>query len=147
MNDRINGVKAGTGIRASWGNDIVDQLRRLHLIPGNGIKISTSSKGTVISLDKVEETSGSNVNAISDVIPCVVESSSDEGGYHGYSVTLYANGFGEAQTGTGTLYIPELATHTKLPNKTSILAHVCLTTYTESDEDGDDTTPPAQGGE
>ena len=72
--DRINGVKAGTGIRASWGNDIVDQIRRLHLIPGNGIKISTTSKGTRIDLDLPQESSASNVNAISDVIPCVVYS-------------------------------------------------------------------------
>lgn len=137
--DRINGVRAGTGIRASWGNDVIDQLRRLHLIPGNGIKVSTSSKGTRIDLDLPQESS-SNANAIaSDVIPCIVGNSN---GAKGYDVTLYANGFGEAQTGTGTLYIPELSTHTKLPYDTSILAHVCEATYTQSGQSGD--TPPSQ---
>ena len=134
--DRINGVKAGTGISARWGNDIVDQIRRLHLIPGNGIKISTTSKGTRIELDlPQEQAGGSNVNAISDVIPCLVYNSSD--GYRGYDVYLYANGFNERSTGNGRLYVPELATHTKVPYGTSILAHVCLTTYTESDEENE----------
>lgn len=136
MNDRINKVVPGTGIRASWGNDVIDQLRRLHLIPGNGIKISTSSKGTRIDLDLPQESSASNVNAISDVIPCVVYRSSSDG-YKGYAVSLYANGFNEGSTGDGRLYVPELATHTQLPYGTSILAHVCLTTYTESDEENE----------
>lgn len=135
--DRINGVRAGTGISAKWGNDIVDQLRRLHLIPGNGIKISTSAKGTRIDLDLPQEQSSSSGVAISDVIPCLVK---DATGVGGYKVTLYANGFGEAQTGTGTLYIPELSTHTELPYGTSILAHVCEATYTQSGQDGDSPT-------
>ena len=137
MQDRINKVVPGTGIRASWGNDVIDQLRRLHIIPGNGIKVSTSSKGTVISLDKVEETSNASGVAMSDVIPCLVK---DATGVGGYKVTLYANGFGETQTGTGTLYIPELSTHTELPYGTSILAHVCEATYTQSGQDGDSPT-------
>lgn len=145
--DRINGVRAGTGISAKWGNDIVDQIRRLHLIPGNGIKVSTTSKGTRIDLDLPQEQgTGSNVNAISDVIPCVVYSTSDISAYQGYGVYLYANGFDQGRTGRGTLYIPELATHTSMPSGTSILAHVCLATYTESDEEGDGTNPPQQEG-
>lgn len=134
MNDRINGVKAGTGIRASWGNDIVDQIRRLHIIPGNGIKISTTSKGTRIDLDLPQESSSSSGVAISDVIPCIVTGGS---ALSGYSVYLYAKGFGESSTGYGTLFIPELATHTDIPYSTSILAHVCEATYTQSGQDGD----------
>lgn len=137
MNDRINKVVPGTGIRASWGNDVIDQLRRLHLIPGNGIKISTSSKGTRIDLDLPQEASGSSGVAISDVIPCVVTgptlSLKD-----GYDVTLYANGFGEGPTGDGKLYLPEVATHTTLPIGTSILAHVCPANYTQSDQENED---------
>lgn len=135
--DRINGVKAGTGIRASWGNDIVDQIRRLHLIPGNGIKISTTSKGTRIDLDLPQEPS--NVNAgevVSDVIPCIVTGGSAD--LSGYNVDLYANGFAESRTGSGTLFIPELSTQTDIPYRTSILAHVCKATYTSSDGAGDE---------
>lgn len=140
MNDRINKVVPGTGIRASWGNDVIDQLRRLHLIPGNGIKISTSSKGTVISLDE-EEQSSSSVHAISDVIPCIINETpqgEETGAMAGFNVTLYPNGFLDGTTETGTLYVPEVTTHTQLPQGTSILAHVCLATYMQSDENGDD---------
>lgn len=140
MQDRINKVVPGTGIRASWGNDIVDQIRRLHLIPGNGIKISTTSKGTRIELDLPQESS-SRVNAISDVIPCIINETpegEETGAMAGFNVTLYPNGFLDGTTETGTLYVPEVTTHTKLPKGTSILAHVCLATYMQSDENGDD---------
>ena len=141
MNDRINGVKAGTGIRASWGNDIVDQLRRLHLIPGNGIKISTSSKGTVISLAQGVDTGGAVGGTVSDVIPCIINETpqgEETGAMAGFNVTLYPNGFLDGTTESGTLYVPEVTTHTQLPQGTSILAHVCLATYMQSDENGDD---------
>ena len=140
MQDRINKVVPGTGIRASWGNDVIDQLRRLHLIPGNGIKISTSSKGTVISLDKVEESQSGSVNAISDVVPCLINSTpsgQQVGSMAGFSVIMYPNGFLDNTTENGTLFVPEVTTHTKLPTGTSILAHKCLVTYMQSDEDGD----------
>ena len=137
MNDRINKVVPGTGIRASWGNDVIDQLRRLKIIPGNGIKVSTSAKGTVISLDKVEETSNASGVAMSDVVPCIINQTTDDP-INGYSVDLYANGFQQESTGTGTLYLPEVTTHTKLPINTAILAHICPATFTQSDEDGDE---------
>lgn len=146
MNDRINKVVPGTGIRASWGNDVIDQLRRLHLIPGNGIKISTSAKGTVISLDIPQEQNGGGGVAVSDVIPCIVTGNTDDP-IHGYKVELYPNGLIDS-TGarSGTLYLPEVSTQTKLPNETSILAHVCEATFTQSDEEGDDIAP-SQGGQ
>lgn len=145
MQDRINKVVPGTGIRASWGNDVIDQLRRLHLIPGNGIKISTSAKGTVISLDKVEETSSSSGVAISDVIPCILLSGSSNP-IEGYKVYLYAKGFGEGYTGEGTLYLPEVTPSTQLPMGTAVLAHVCEANFTQSDEQGDDIAP-SEGGQ
>lgn len=145
MQDRINKVVPGTGIRASWGNDVIDQLRRLHLIPGNGIKISTSAKGTVISLDKVEESSSSSGVAISDVIPCILSSGSSSP-IEGYQVELYAKGFGEASTGGGRLYLPEVTPSTQLPMGTAVLAHVCEANFTQSDEQGDDIAP-SEGGQ
>ena len=136
MNDRINKVVPGTGIRAGWGNDVIDQLRRLKIIPGNGIKVSTSAKGTRIELDLPQEAGGSSSKvAISDVIPCKITESGDGAQFSGYSVALYANGFWDASTGTGRLFIPELATQTSLPVGTSILAHVCEATYTQSSQE------------
>lgn len=143
MNDRINGVKAGTGIRASWGNEVVDQIKRLQLIPGNGIKISTSSKGTRIELDLPQESVSNAEGGISDVIPCIVTGGTAE---QGYSATLYANGLGERSTGNGTLWCPELATQSDIPEDSSILAHVCLVTFTQSDEEGEEVGPEPEGG-
>ena len=141
MNDRINKVVPGTGIRASWGNDVIDQLRRLHLIPGNGIKVSTSSKGTVISLKDEGSTINKGDSVTSDVVPCIIRKAGEDeqvGGMQGFAVTLYPNGFFDARnTENGKLYLPEVTTHTQLPVGTSILAHVCPCNYTQSDEPGD----------
>ena len=141
MNDRINKVVPGTGIRASWGNDVIDQLRRLKIIPGNGIKVSTSAKGTVISLDLAEEQVNNAEGVVSDVIPCIVVGEGGGSPTQGYPVDLYANGFNEDSTGSGRLFLPEVTTHTKLPRNTSILAHVCEANFTQSDESSDDIAP------
>lgn len=139
MNDRINKVVPGTGIRASWGNDVIDQLKRLHIIPGNGIKVSTSSKGTVIALKDEGSTGPNNGGGMSDVVPCIINQNTDnDDPINGYNVDLYANGFQQESTGTGILYLPEVTTHTKLPSNTAILAHICPATFTQSDEDGDE---------
>lgn len=145
MQDRINKVVPGTGIRASWGNDVIDQLRRLHLIPGNGIKISTSAKGTVISLDLAEEQINKAEGVVSDVIPCIIAQGT-ENAVEGYQVYLYANGLGESQTDTGKLYLPEVTPSTELPAGACILAHICEANFTQSDEQGDDIAP-SEGGQ
>lgn len=139
MQDRINKVVPGTGIRASWGNEVIDQLKRLHIIPGNGIKVSTSSKGTVIALKDEGSTGSNNGSGMSDVVPCIINQTTDnDDPINGYNVDLYANGFQQESTGTGILYLPEVTTHTKLPSNTAILAHICPATFTQSDEDGDE---------
>lgn len=140
--DRISGVNPGTGIRASWGNGVVDELRRQYIIPGNGIKVTRTTKGTVIEIDSPPEqqAGGTSGEVVSDVIPCLVYGGT---GLTGYDATLYANGLGEKSTGTGTLYCPEVSTHAYLPDGTSVLAHVCPATYTASDEEGDEI---AEGG-
>lgn len=145
MQDRINKVVPGTGIRASWGNDVIDQLKRLHIIPGNGIKVSTSSKGTVISLAQGDESSSASGGTVSDVIPCIVQGGEGDP-LAGFPVTLYPEGFGNDNTESGTLYLPEVTTHTKLPTGTSILAHKCEANFTQSDEEGDDIAP-SEGGQ
>ena len=139
MNDRINKVVPGTGIRASWGNEVIDQLKRLHIIPGNGIKVSTSAKGTVIALKDEGSTGSSKSGGMSDVVPCIINQNTDnDDPINGYNVDLYANGFQQESTGTGILYLPEVTTHTKLPSNTAILAHICPATFTQSDEDGEE---------
>ena len=78
---------------------------------------------------------GGGEGGVSDIVPCLVDSSGDA--LKGFAVTLYANGFDQRQTGRGRLHLPEVATHTQLPVDTSILAHICKATYTQSDESED----------
>lgn len=78
---------------------------------------------------------GSGGGGASDVIPCLVDNNVSN--VEGIAVELYKNGFLERRTGRGTLYLPEVATHTFLPYNASILAHVCKATYTQSDESED----------
>lgn len=42
----------------------------------------------------------------------------------GYSVELYANGRSEASTGSGTVFLPEVALTGTLPSGTWVLAHL-----------------------
>lgn len=65
----------------------------------------------------------------SDVIPALITSGSAAAGYE---VDLYANGYAEARTGTGTLYVMESACNNAfdLPAGTAVLAHLCLVSLT-----------------
>ena len=141
--DRINSPASGDRIRAKWASDIVDQIRRLNIIPGNGIRKTVTSKGVRIDVDVPPDQSGGGGVCISDVIPCIVSGGTAESGY---SADLYANGLGERRTGSGTLWCPELATHSDIPSGSSILAHVCLVTFTQSDENGEEVGPEPEGG-
>ena len=78
---------------------------------------------------------GGGDGGVSDIVPCLTEN--NVANVAGITVSLYKNGFMERRTGRGTLYLPEVATHTFLPGNTSILAHICKATYTQSDESED----------
>lgn len=49
--DRLDEQKAGSPATAKWANEVVDELRRLKIVPGNGIRVTTTGSGTVVSLD------------------------------------------------------------------------------------------------
>lgn len=121
MQDRINKVVPGTGIRASWGNDVIDQLRRLKLIPGNGIKISTSSKGTRIDLDLPQESSSGESSVTGPVIPLYLTSYHSGGAYKG--ATFKVAGTNETNVdGENTIYFPYICPSTTLPLGCTVLA-------------------------
>lgn len=140
--DRIYSPAGGDRIRAKWASDIVDQMRRLNIIPGNGIRKTVTSKGVRLDIDIPPDQGGGGAAVPSDVIPCLVTGGS---ALEGYSVALYAKGFGESSTGTGTLWCPEVSTHTTLPTGTSILAHFCQATFTQSDEEEDEESSDGEG--
>lgn len=56
--DRLNEVQAGSKATAKWANQVVDELRRLKIVPGNGIRVTTTASGTVISLDIPPQAAG-----------------------------------------------------------------------------------------
>lgn len=136
--DRLNEVQAGSKATAKWANQVVDELRRLKIVPGNGIRVTVTGSGTVIALDTPAESSNASGVAISDVIPCKVVGGD---AITGYDVYLYANGIDKNSTSSGKLYLPEVTTMTKIPSETWILAHICEANFTQSDEDGDEIAP------
>ena len=119
--DRINGVKAGTGISARWGNDIVDQIRRLHLIPGNGIKVSTTSKGTRIELDIPQQASSGGGSSTGPVIPLYLTSYYRGGAYKGATFKVAGTDENNVE-GEDTIYFPYICPSTTLPLGCTVLA-------------------------
>ena len=140
MSDRINGVKAGTGIRASWGNDIVDQIRRLHLIPGNGIKISTTSKGTRIELDLPQEQASGGASITGACIPVFLYAFSSGGAYKGATFALPgSNSTSYVTDPEGNrmdhVYFPHVCPSTALPVGCTVLACMVDSESVPSSED------------
>lgn len=137
--DRLSTVKAGDGLSAKWGDNVIAEIRRTTIIPGKGLKKTVTSKGTRLDLvDEIGAGGGGGEAVPSDVIPCIVNGGT---AVDGYSVTLYLNGFDHTNRSdikTGTLFLPEIATHTDLPSGTSILAHICEATFMQSDEQEDE---------
>ena len=140
--DRLTTPRPGDGMSARWAAAVVEEIRRQNIIPGNGIKKTTSSTGTVLEIDtSVFKKSGSG-GVASDVVPCVVDQvpeGQEVGTMQGLYVKLYPNGFLDSgNTENGWLFLPEVTTHTKLPQGASILAHRCQANYMQSDEEGDE---------
>lgn len=133
--DRFSTVKEGDRLSAKWADNVIAEIRRTTIIPGKGLKKTVTSKGTRLDLvDEVGAGGGGGEAIPSDVVPCIVGGGS---AVDGYSVTLYPNGFNHTSK-TGTLFLPEVATHTDIPVGTSILAHICEATFMQSDEQEDE---------
>ena len=61
--DRMRVVKVGDKITAKWANDLISEVRRQNIIPGNGLKKTVTSSGTILSLDTSKKSKG-EVNLI-----------------------------------------------------------------------------------
>ena len=128
--------RPGDGLSARWAAGVVTELRRQELIPGPGLRKTVTAKGTRIDLDPsalgVRKAAGGT-----DVVPCITTGQPAQA-CQGYPAALYADGIGKPSTGSGTLWLPEVTTHTALPSGTPVLAHVCEATWTQSDEEDDE---------
>ena len=146
--DRLTEQQAGNKATAKWANQVVDELRRQHLIPGNGVRLTVTSNGTRLDITVPDEASSeSSEGVVSDVIPCIVDGGT---ALDGYAVTLYLKGFDHSSRSdikNGTLFVPEIATHTDLPRGASVLAHICEATFMQSDEQEDEEDQNTEGGQ
>lgn len=145
--DRLPNIKVGDRITAKLANDITNAIRRQQIIPGPSYRTKTTTQGTVIVFKDEKGGGVPGGGAVSDVIPCIVNGGT---ALDGYSVTLYLKGFDHSSRSdikSGTLFVPEIATHTDLPAGTSILAHICEATFMQSDEQEDEEDQNQEGGQ
>lgn len=90
--------------------------QEVDIISGPGVQVSRSGKTYVVSAD---------IAAADSVLARVDDGSAA----HGYSVTLYGNGMGSGPTGTGTLFLTDVAAdgYADLVVGTVVVAHPATT--------------------
>lgn len=76
---------------------------------------------------------GSSEGVKSDVAPALVRNTGADGTL---SVDVYGNGVFFPRTESGTLVVPELTRHMRVPYGTTLLAHLCEATYTGGGTEG-----------
>ena len=54
--DNLTAPKAGDPLKATWAQDVVDEIRRQDIIPGNGLRKTKTTLGTVLELDRGKKT-------------------------------------------------------------------------------------------
>lgn len=79
-----------------------------------------------------------------DVVPCRVREAELAKWEDGVEVDIYANGFANDPTGTGTVYLPEIGTATKPVEEMAILAHRYVSFQLAGSEQGDEEGEPEQ---
>ena len=89
--DRLSIPKVGDPMSAKWAQEVVDEIRRQEIIPGNGLRKKETTKGTVIELDgSKDENASPNVEIKSNTsfLAKIVGGSANTF----WTVTLYPNG-------------------------------------------------------
>ena len=121
--DRLTEQKAGNKATAKWANEVVAELRRLNIIPGNGIRKTVTSNGTVLDLDIPQKTSGgSNRPPLEDAVYfAVVRTEPAEDG--SFTADLYTSKLGEQIASGATIFLPDLTHFTRIQTGTELLVH------------------------
>ena len=96
------------------------QMAALRRIVGTNQKkdLTTAPRGRSRRLPSSYE-GGANSSGM-DAVPAQITG----GDSSGFLVTLYANGYDNGATGTGILYLPEVACNATLPTGARVLAHL-----------------------
>lgn len=118
--DRLTSQQAGNAATAKWANEVVDELRRLNIVPGNGIKKTVTSSGTVLTLDIPAEGGGGGDPALDSCFPVYITSYTEGAIFKGMKIRIVDSGSG---TSNEELYFPHVTPYTKVPVGTCVLAH------------------------
>lgn len=131
--DRLTEQKAGSKATAKWANEVVAELRRLNIIPGNGIRKTVTSNGTVIDLDIPQQVAGGKSTPLEDAVyfAVAVGNSEDDGSF---KADLYTSKFGEVVARNATVFLPDLTHFTRIQKGTELLVHRISVTLLAGDD-------------
>lgn len=131
--DRLTEQKAGNKATAKWANEVVAELRRLNIIPGNGIRKTVTSNGTVIDLDIPQQVAGGKSTPLEDAVyfAVAVGNSEDDGSF---KADLYTSKFGEVVARNATIFLPDLTHFTRIQKGTELLVHRISVTLLAGDD-------------
>ena len=120
--DRLTEQKAGNKATAKWANDVVAELRRLSIIPGNGIRKTVTSNGTVLDLDIPQQTASAKSTPLEDAVYfAVVVGAPEEDG--SFKADLYTSKMGDVVARNATIFLPDLTHFTRIQSGTELLVH------------------------
>ena len=125
--DRLTEQQAGNKATARWANQVVDELRRQHLIPGNGIRVTVTGSGTVIALDIPAEASSSDYDpSLDSCFPIYITGYSGNEAYKGARYRIVGKNYVRSSSDEGDsnrIYFPHVTPQTTIPMGCTILAH------------------------
>lgn len=122
--DRIEEVAKGQKILAKWANKIVQEIRRLKIIPGPGIRTTVTSSGTILNVD-TNSKAESNVNPIDEsCFPVFLTSYYQNQTYRGADYRIVGKDYGSGTSSENErIYFPHVTPQTRLPLGCTVLAH------------------------
>jgi len=100
--DRLTIPKVNDPITVKWAQEVVDEIRRQEIIPGNGLNKKVTSKGTILEMERSKKINVSpqiNVSAGTSFLAKIV--GGDAKSY--WQVQLYPNGM-NGKPASGTYY-------------------------------------------
>ena len=107
---------------------IEKRLDDMTIIDTEDIRVTHSASGTELHIENCF--GGGGLGATSSVpvtAPCLITGGNSS---NGYSVTIYANGKGEASTGSGTIDVLEILWNDNIPAGTWVIGHETTTSAT-----------------
>lgn len=120
--DRLNSVKPKDRTSAAWANEVIAELRRLNIIPGNGIRKTVTSKGTRIDLDLSDESDSTSISTDTCFPVYILEYTTGQlfkGATYRIVGKEYSGSGGEAEP----IYFPHVTPSSKVPIGSTVLAH------------------------